>query len=349
MENKRRSTVRELSETFEQIDKKAASEKQNRNNAKSGKKKSRSNRGLVVPGVPEKSQIGSGIVEIVSMHESGKFKDSIVPVKEEVVVPFGDADIYESQDNRAPKKPTIVHRSAVLTQEEPSIIAEYPEFIPDEKKDNTPTEKNSETTADDAALKEIGGAEDADADTFIPESVGDTVTFISETVEHQLIGDDIIIEDVTPASESVAVAPESSVEPQFTAEDSLVDAEEVRAESKSSSEGKRGCDAKTTIEHLSPISEDGVAFETQEFARVRFAWYANYFVRHRISIIGDWLNWDKSKAIPMILDGSRWYADLDISRGKHRYKFLVDDEWMYDLTQTNEHDGDGNYNNVIEI
>jgi 1,4-alpha-glucan branching enzyme len=65
---------------------------------------------------------------------------------------------------------------------------------------------------------------------------------------------------------------------------------------------------------------------------------ANFFCHapeaKRVSLVGDFNNWD-SNSIPMLPqpDG-RWMASLELSHGYHEYAFLVDGERVLDPNAT---------------
>eukprot|EP01123_Difflugia_compressa_P006567 TRINITY_DN18843_c0_g1_i1.p1 TRINITY_DN18843_c0_g1~~TRINITY_DN18843_c0_g1_i1.p1 ORF type:complete len:340 (+),score=67.16 TRINITY_DN18843_c0_g1_i1:136-1020(+) len=44
-----------------------------------------------------------------------------------------------------------------------------------------------------------------------------------------------------------------------------------------------------------------------------------------------------------------WYLSVPLKPDVYYYKFIVDNNWYYDITKPNQDDGSGNYNNVIHV
>jgi len=65
-----------------------------------------------------------------------------------------------------------------------------------------------------------------------------------------------------------------------------------------------------------------------------------------VELAGAWNDWHPER---MEKQGNYFHKILQLGNGVHHYKFVVDGVWLYDLSQANEDDGSGNWNNYIEI
>ncbi len=65
-------------------------------------------------------------------------------------------------------------------------------------------------------------------------------------------------------------------------------------------------------------------------------------------VTGTFNNWAK-EGIPMVRSGQEFYQIVDVSKGVHEYKFLVDGEWKFSHEQPVLQDTGGNVNNVVDI
>jgi len=74
---------------------------------------------------------------------------------------------------------------------------------------------------------------------------------------------------------------------------------------------------------------------------IEFSW--NY-EGNEVFIAGSWSNWKER----IRLDGNKrvW---VQLPRGLHRYKFIVDNKWCYDVLRPYDTDDCGNVNNVIRV
>jgi hypothetical protein len=64
-----------------------------------------------------------------------------------------------------------------------------------------------------------------------------------------------------------------------------------------------------------------------------------------VFIAGSFTDW---RQIPMIKrDDGTYYISVELPLGVHQYKFIVDEQWMHDVTKPIAEDGNGNTNNVI--
>ena len=68
----------------------------------------------------------------------------------------------------------------------------------------------------------------------------------------------------------------------------------------------------------------------------------------RVNLTGTFNNW-ASEGIPMVRSGQEFYQVVQVPRGVHEYKFLVDGEWKFSLDQPVLQDLSGNVNNVVDI
>jgi len=65
-----------------------------------------------------------------------------------------------------------------------------------------------------------------------------------------------------------------------------------------------------------------------------------------VELAGAWNDWHPER---MEKQGNYFHKILNLENGVQHYKFVVDGVWLYDLSQANEDDGSGNWNNYIEI
>lgn len=68
----------------------------------------------------------------------------------------------------------------------------------------------------------------------------------------------------------------------------------------------------------------------------------------RVSITGTFNNW-ASEGIPMVRSGQEFYQVVQVSKGVHEYKFMVDGEWKFSSEQPALQDVSGNVNNIVDI
>ena len=68
----------------------------------------------------------------------------------------------------------------------------------------------------------------------------------------------------------------------------------------------------------------------------------------RVYVTGTFNNWAK-EGIPMVRSGQEFYQIVDVQKGVHEYKFLVDGEWKFSHEQPVLQDTSGNVNNVVDI
>jgi 5'-AMP-activated protein kinase regulatory beta subunit len=66
-----------------------------------------------------------------------------------------------------------------------------------------------------------------------------------------------------------------------------------------------------------------------------------------VYITGAFNNW--SNRVPMHRSGNDFVYIASLPRGKHAYKFIVDDEWRFAPDQPTVPDGAGNINNLIDL
>ena len=68
----------------------------------------------------------------------------------------------------------------------------------------------------------------------------------------------------------------------------------------------------------------------------------------RVYVTGTFNNW-ATEGIPMVRSGQEFYQIVDVPKGVHEYKFLVDGEWKFSHEQPVLQDTSGNVNNVVDI
>jgi len=83
-------------------------------------------------------------------------------------------------------------------------------------------------------------------------------------------------------------------------------------------------------------------------AKVTFRVYEPH--ARRVSLAGEFNQWDPIAAPMQSHDDGHWSITLDLPPGRYQYKFVVDGQWLPDLTAhenvPNEH---GTLNSVIEV
>lgn len=67
----------------------------------------------------------------------------------------------------------------------------------------------------------------------------------------------------------------------------------------------------------------------------------------RVFLAGSFNGWQEK--IPMVRSGLEFCTVQEVPRGKHQYKFIVDDQWRTAQDQMQTHDDNGNVNNVLDI
>lgn len=68
-----------------------------------------------------------------------------------------------------------------------------------------------------------------------------------------------------------------------------------------------------------------------------------------VILTGSFCDWDMN-AYPMHREGNAWVKRLELTGGKHWYKFIIDGKWITDPENPiREHDGSGHINSVIMI
>lgn len=78
----------------------------------------------------------------------------------------------------------------------------------------------------------------------------------------------------------------------------------------------------------------------------KFEWAAT--PAQSVYLVGEFNEWDMSAA-PMTAKNGAFSVTLPLKGGKHKYKFVVDGEWCYDITKASEADESGNINNVVTV
>jgi hypothetical protein len=91
----------------------------------------------------------------------------------------------------------------------------------------------------------------------------------------------------------------------------------------------------------SPAIEESSSIEVP----VMFKWTHG---GQRVYITGTFNNW-ASQGIPMVRSGQEFYQVVQVAKGVHEYKFMVDGEWKYSSDQPVLQDLSGNVNNVVDL
>jgi len=65
-----------------------------------------------------------------------------------------------------------------------------------------------------------------------------------------------------------------------------------------------------------------------------------------VSVAGDWNNWSPE---PLLKKGTYFYKVFNLTPGKHPYKFLVENTWVYDSSLPHSVDTEGNWNNEVVV
>ena len=90
---------------------------------------------------------------------------------------------------------------------------------------------------------------------------------------------------------------------------------------------------------------DSAEHEEPESVPVMFKWTHG---GQRVYLTGSFNDW-ASEGIPMVRSGQEFYQVIQVPKGVHEYKFLVDGEWKFSLDQPVLQDVSGNVNNVVDI
>ena len=68
-----------------------------------------------------------------------------------------------------------------------------------------------------------------------------------------------------------------------------------------------------------------------------------------VLLCGSFNNWKEKLPLTFDLLTEKWSITMRLERGKHYYKYIVDDKWIFNPMERHEKDQSGNENNVIEI
>ncbi|KAI0564293.1 carbohydrate-binding module family 48 protein [Gracilaria domingensis] len=66
-----------------------------------------------------------------------------------------------------------------------------------------------------------------------------------------------------------------------------------------------------------------------------------------VFVTGSFADWKEQR--PVVTDDGSYKVTLALPPGKHLYKFVVDGQWFYDITQPTEADSEGNVNNIVTV
>ena len=70
----------------------------------------------------------------------------------------------------------------------------------------------------------------------------------------------------------------------------------------------------------------------------------------KVSLVGEFNNWDSSKHPMKCDDNGLWTKTVMLEPGIYEYKFLADENWMTDTeNQHSRRNGYGSYNSVITV
>jgi len=77
-----------------------------------------------------------------------------------------------------------------------------------------------------------------------------------------------------------------------------------------------------------------------------FIWTYNPFAT-LCTVYGEWNDWEEGYKLDKC--GEDWIATVRMHPGRYQYKFYIDDEWLYDMSEPVERDECGNINNMREV
>jgi hypothetical protein len=93
-----------------------------------------------------------------------------------------------------------------------------------------------------------------------------------------------------------------------------------------------------------PDSIDSRTEDTGEQVPVMFRWTGG---GQRVYLTGSFTDWSR-QGIPMVRSGQEFYQIVNLPRGVHEFKFVVDDEWKHSQDLPVVQDSQGIVNNVID-
>ncbi|EEY62966.1 5'-AMP-activated protein kinase subunit beta, putative [Phytophthora infestans T30-4] len=123
-----------------------------------------------------------------------------------------------------------------------------------------------------------------------------------------------------------------SQQPYYAGQSNATEAMEVDPPTETSSEG----DNAQTVDVTVPPGEDVVPMV--------FKWEHG---GRNVFITGTFNGWDKQ--CPMHRSGNDFTYIANLTRGKHMYKFVVDDDWRFAPDQLTMADVEGNVNNYVDV
>eukprot|EP01116_Phalansterium_solitarium_P008410 TRINITY_DN222_c0_g1_i5.p1 TRINITY_DN222_c0_g1~~TRINITY_DN222_c0_g1_i5.p1 ORF type:complete len:160 (+),score=4.89 TRINITY_DN222_c0_g1_i5:133-612(+) len=68
----------------------------------------------------------------------------------------------------------------------------------------------------------------------------------------------------------------------------------------------------------------------------------------KVSLAGSFTNWADRSLLHKDPDGV-WRATLKLYPGVYTFKFIVDDNWYFDMSKEHTRDAEGNTNNVVRV
>ena len=89
---------------------------------------------------------------------------------------------------------------------------------------------------------------------------------------------------------------------------------------------------------------DRVKHVSRRFIPIVFRWDSG---GNEVYISGNFNNWETK--IPMTNSHGDFTAIVELSEGRHEYKFFVDGQWLHDTNEECSDNGLGSYNNVVTV
>ncbi|KAJ8907625.1 hypothetical protein NDN08_007735 [Rhodosorus marinus] len=279
----------------------------------------------------------NGVQESTKFFEGALNEDEQVPasvhIEDENTLENASLDSAENQeDNSKDTEPVEEDEQHEEKTREPELIAEKTEVASGIEDEDEVEEDEAEEVEDEEY--EAAEVEDEEYET---EDVED------EDVEDEEVEDEEV-EDEEDKAEEI-----HEIEEQERAE--LAETKEVNSAHVTEDTDLDVTDNKEN-QPVQPKKKKRVVPEpvprelfVEEDGRVGFKW--RHGARTQVELIASFSGWERS--FKMERHGSNWYIRLELEPGKYQYKYLVDGEWMYDITEPNGDDGDGNFNNFIIV
>ncbi len=69
-----------------------------------------------------------------------------------------------------------------------------------------------------------------------------------------------------------------------------------------------------------------------------------------VFLVGDFTNWRKDERFALVNKNGIWKKKVNLKKGRYRYKFIIDEQWVWDKNNPlNEDDTFGSRNSIVEI